>query len=285
MRPPLLSALVALATAFPAASFAQTAAAAEAEAAKCLDRIASVRREVLGKYEDQLMELQNQAQKGADLDNALIIRGERQRLEKDKVLSAPHFVDEPKSLRTLQQQTVSHFEELCAAVVAESIPKLVELKKSLTVAGQLDDAVTVRNLITKLQNDHVPLVRPANGDFVSIDTLVTAYAADRTRADQAYKDVRIAVRGNLAAYRLDANDSRKITLYLGRTSGTGWVACFFEGGIRFREDKAFNNTALVVLNAGGQILARWSTGQPVEIQGTCSGFEDVVRLVKCELTR
>ncbi|MEQ1858724.1 MAG: hypothetical protein ABMA13_02180 [Chthoniobacteraceae bacterium] len=264
---------------------AQTAASGEAEAAKCLDHIASVRRDVLGKYEDQLGEMQAQMQKAADLESALTVRAERKRVRADAALSEANFVAEPRTLRALQQQTAARLDDLCASVVAESIPRLVELKKQLTIAGQLDDAVAVRGLIEKLQNEHVPLTRPATGALVQADTLVTAYAADRARADKAYKEARVTVRGALVTYRIDPADSRKATIYLGHAGGTGWVACIFEDGARFREDKSFNTTALVISSLAGSTLARWQTGQTVEIQGTCEGFEDVVRLAKCELPK
>lgn len=268
-----------------ATSRAQTAASGDAEAAKCRDRIAAVRRDVLGKYEDQLSELQVQFQKAADLESALTVRAEKQRIHTEPTLSEANFATEPRALRSLQQQTSAKLDELIAGVVGETIPRLVELKKALTVAGQLDDALKVRILIEGLQNDHVPLTRPAKGEIVPADTLVTAYAADRTRADKAYKDAQLTVRGTLVTYRIDPNDSRKATVYLGHAGGTGWVACVFDNGIRFREEKSFNTVALAVLSSAGSAVARWQTGQTVEIQGTCVGFEDVVRLAKCELPK
>lgn len=269
----------------PLTARADDAGAAETEAAKCRDRIASVRRDLLGKYDDQLGELQAQFQRAADLESALATRAERQRVRADRTLAPEHFVAAPRALRTLQEQTATRIEELCAGAVAETIPRLVEWKKALTIAGQLDDAVKVRGLIEKLQNDHVPLSRPAAGELIGADQLVTAYAADRARADKAYKDAQLTVRGTLAAYRIDPADSRKATVYLGSTSGTGWVACVFDGGVRFREEKAFNSTALVVTGLNGAALARWQSGQTIGIAGTCAGFEDVVRLVNCELPR
>jgi hypothetical protein len=261
----------------------QTAAAGEAEGNRCLDRLESVRRDVLGKYEDQLGELQAQFQKAADLEGALATRAEIQRVHTAHTLADVDFVTEPKALRALQQQSLSKIEELCASVVSETIPRLVELKKALTVAGQLDDAVKVRTWIEKLQNEHVPLTRPAAGELVTADALVTAYAANRARADQAYKDARIVVRGTLVTYRIDTSDARRATVYLGKVGGTGWIACAFENGLRFREDKAFNGATLVLINANNGIVGRWQSGQTVEIAGTCDGFEDVVRLSKCEL--
>src|SRR5688572_31468625 len=92
----LLSLLLVLNSISP--SHAQSVAAGEAEASKCLERIASVRREVLGRYEDGLAELQSQFQKVADLEGALNVRAERQRLQKEQSLSEKQFVNEPRAL-------------------------------------------------------------------------------------------------------------------------------------------------------------------------------------------
>lgn len=281
-RPLLLSAIyLAIAT----SGLAQAAAVGEAEANQCMDRLEAVRREVLGKYEDQLTELQTQFQKLADLESALAVRAEVQRVRAEKVLGELNLVSEPRALRALQQQSISKLEDLCASVVAETIPRLVELKKALTIAGQLDDAVKIRTLIEKLQNDHVPLVRPGDGELVQAETLLTAYAADRARADKAYKNARVTVRGTMVTYRIDPSNAQTATIYLGKPGGTGWIACAFSGKLRFREERAFNSVTLVINNAAGGPSLRWQTGQTVEIQGTCEGFEDVVRLGKCELPR
>src|SRR5687768_748540 len=80
---------------------------AEAEASRCEDRIASVKRDILGKYEDALSELQVQFQKAADLEGALATRAERERLAKERVLSEAEFVAEPRALRAVQQQHVT----------------------------------------------------------------------------------------------------------------------------------------------------------------------------------
>src|ERR1700693_3452177 len=78
-----------------------TLSPAEAEAQKCEDRIASVRRDVFGKYDDQLNELLLTTEKAADLDGALATRAERQRLAAEQDLSEANFVTDPKALRTL----------------------------------------------------------------------------------------------------------------------------------------------------------------------------------------
>jgi hypothetical protein len=264
---------------------AQTVAAGEAEAAKCLERIAAVEREVLGKYEDSVGELQLQLQKAADLDGALAVRNERRRLKAEHRLTEKHLVNEPRALRTLQQQSVSKIAELTAALVTETVPKLVELKKALTVAGNLDDAVTVRGLIEKLQNDHLRMERPENGQLVPAETLLLAYAADRERADKTYKGVRLTLRGVVGAFRPDPADARNYVIFLTKGANAGWTACFFNtGNFRFREEKQLNTSYLVILDRN-EIIARIQVGQSIDIQGTCEGFEEMVRLSKCEIVR
>jgi hypothetical protein len=263
----------------------QTAAAAEAEAAKCLERIAAVERDVLGKYEDSIGDLLLQLQKAADLEGALAVRSERQRLQMERRLTEKHLVNEPRALRTFQQQSIAKMAELTAALVNESVPKLVDMKKTLTVAGNLDEAVTVRGLIEKLQNDHLRVERPENGQFVPAETLLLAYAADRDRADKTYKGVRLAVRGVVGGFRPDPNDNRNYTIFLTKGPNSGWIACSFNtGSLRFREEKQFNVTFLVITDRN-EIVARVQTGQSLDVQGTCDGFEDTIRLSRCDIVR
>jgi hypothetical protein len=244
-----------------------------------------VEREVLGKYEDSIGELQLQFQKAADLDGALAVRTERQRLQADHHLTEKNLVNEPRSLRTLQQQTIAKIAELTAALVNETVPKLVELKKALTVGGKLDEAVTVRGLIEKLQNDHVRVERPENGQFVAAENLILAYAADRERADKTYKGVRLSLRGVVGAYRQDPADNRNYIIFLTKGTNGGWIACSFDtGNLRFREEKQYNTNYLLVFDRN-EIIARVQAGQSLDVQGTCDGFQDTVRLSKCEIVR
>jgi hypothetical protein len=288
MRPlhPNFAVLFALALAATGAGLhSQTVAAGEAEAAKCHDRIAGVEREVLGKYEDSIAELQVQFQKAADLDGALAVRKERQRLQAEHRLTEKELVAEPRALRTLQQQSVAKITELTAALVNETVPKLVEIKKALTIAGKLDEAVAVRSLIEKLQNDHLRVERPESGQFIPAETLLLAYAADRDRADKTYKGVRLSLRGIVGAFRPDPADNRNYTVFLTKGANSGWIACSFNNGnLRFREEKQFNTNSLLIIDRN-EIVARVQTGQSLDVQGTCDGFEDTVRLSKCEIVR
>jgi hypothetical protein len=257
----------------------------EAEAQKVEDRISTVRRDILGKYDTSLGELQLQFQKAADLDAALAVRAERTRLQAEQALSERNFVGEPKALRTLQQSMATKMQELVSGVVAETVPKLVEYKKQLTVEGKLDDAVAVKQAIERLQNANVPISRVESGSIVPAETLLHAYSADRGRADKTYKGVRIAVRGVLAGYRLDANDAKTLVLYLSGQNTTGWVQCGFNlANWRYREDKLLAATHLTLIAKDGTEV-RLSKGAQADILGDCTGWDETVRLAKCDVSR
>ena len=259
----------------------------EAEAQKCEDKIANVQRDVLGKYDDALGEMQLNLQKVADLEGALAVRTERQRLAKEQALSDKDYVDEPKALRTLQTQMVTKMRELITQLVQESMPRLIEFKKSLTVAGKLDDAVNVRTAIERLQNSHVPVVRAGAGTVVPVETLLLAYGADRSRADKTYKGQKITVHGVLAGYRPDPADANYYLLYLTGGTSTGWVQCSLSASsFRFREDKgSFGAMTFVITTKDGDSTVRLQKGQTIDIRGVCDGLDEVVRLGKCEMPR
>jgi hypothetical protein len=257
----------------------------EAEAQKVEDRIATVRRDILGKYETALGELQLQFQKAGDLEGALATRGERARLAAEQALSEKNYVNEPKSLRTLQQSMVTKMHDLVAGVVADGLPKLIDYKKQLTMDGRLDDALAVKQAIERLQNANVPISRAEAGSIVTADALLQAYSADRTRADKTYKGVRIAARGVMSGYRIDPNDAKILFVYLAPQGGSGWVQCAFNlSQWRFREDKLGAGTFLVLTaKDGGEV--RIPRGQQVDILGDCTGWDELVKLAKCDVSR
>ena len=288
----LLTALLAIAFALSPAPAAPGPAAGvslgESEALKCEDKIASVRRDVLGKYEDALGELQNTLQKAADLEGALAVRDERARLAQDHTLTERNYVTEPKSLRTLQTQSVTKMRELVGQIVADTVPKLVELKKSLTVAGKLDEAVAVRTAIEKLQNSHVPVARADAGSVVPADTLLVAYSGDRSRADKTYKGQRITVRGVVTGFRPDPADAKFYHVYLTGGAGSGWVQCAFGANeYRIHEDKNAIGTPVLIISPKDTDSARITItkGQTLDIRGVCEGLDEVVRLGKCDVPR
>jgi hypothetical protein len=257
----------------------------ESEAQKIEERIATVRRDLLSKYETQLGELQFQLQKVADLEGSLAVRDERARIHTEQALSDTNFVTDPKSLRTLQMTTLTKMNDLVSGVVAESLPKLVELKKHLTVEGRLDDAVAVKQAIERLQNANVPIRRAEAGGIVPADTLMRAYNADRARADKTYKDVRIAVRGMVAGYKLDPENGKNLLVFLTANGSTGWVQCSFSlTQWRYREDRSSTGTVLVLIPKDGT-EPRITKGQQMDILGDCLGWDEMVKLAKCDVPR
>ena len=257
----------------------------ESEAQKIEDRIATVRRDLLSKYENQLGDLQLQLQKTADLEGAIAVRDERTRVHAEQALSDANFAKEPKSLRTLQQTTLAKMNDLVSGVVAESLPKLVELKKQLTVDGRLDDALAVKQCIERLQNANVPINRAEAGGMVTAETLLRAYGADRLRADKTYKGVRIAVRGVVAGYKLDPENGKSLLVYLTGGTSTGWVLCSFNlAQWRYREDRASSGSFLVLIpKDGGEV--RVAKGGQMDILGDCTGWDEMVKLTKCDVPR
>lgn len=264
-----------------------TLSPAEAEAQKCEDKIASVQRDVLGKYDDQLGDLQLALQKAADLEGALTVRAERQRLKTEQMLSEKDYVTEPKAMRALQLATVTKLRELVSSLVQETVPRLVEFKKALTVAGKLDEAVNVRAAIERLQDTHVPIARANSSTVVPAETLLLAYAGDRARSDKTYKGQKIIVRGILGGYRQDPADAKNYQLFLTGNTGSGWVQCTLNySDFRFREDKnAFGVITFVITTKDGEGTARLQKGQVVEVRGICGGLDEVVRLDRCELPK
>lgn len=265
---------------------AEPANLGEVEAKRCEERIAGVQRDALGRYEDALGELQTTMQKAADLEGALAVRSERQRVQRDRVLAEDVLVAEPKALRTLQSQTMGRIRELVAQLVQETLPRLLEQKRLLTIAGKLDEAVAVRVGIERLQNAHLPITHPDPNTAVLTDTLLQAYAADRVRADKQYRGQRILVRGVLAGHRADTVDPRQHLIFFAGTGG-GWVQCALPvADYRVREEKQFNITSVVIVpkeNEGAAV--RVQRGQVLELRGICEGMDETVRVGKCELVR
>jgi len=65
------------------------------------------------------------------------------------------------------------------------------------------------------------------------------------------------------------------------------VQCTFTvGDFRFREEQQFNNTILIITPKGNENGAvRIQKGGTAEIRGMCDGFEEVVKLSKCDVAR
>ncbi len=257
----------------------------EAEAQKCEEKIAAVQRDVLAKYDDALQELQNTFQKSADLEGALAVRDERQRVAAQHVLGESNFAAEPKSLRALQQQTLGRLRDLSAQLAQDTLPKLIEFKKSLTVAGRLDEALAVRVAIDKLQDSYLPIVPADASAAISAETLLASYAADRTRADKTYKGQAIVVRGLVGGFRQDPTDAKTCLVYLTGGAAGGWVQCAFGGDYRWREEKGANKAPLLSLTGKEGDTIRIQKNQTLDIRGVCEGLDEVVKLSKCDLPK
>lgn len=285
--PVLVLTLLSMAGAAALAAPAAAPNAGESEGMKCEERIASVQRDVLGKYDLALQDLQNTLQKAADLEGALAVRAERQRLSQENILTSGQYVNDPKALRTLQTTTVAKLQELVSQLVDETVPKLTEFKKALTVAGRLDEAVAVRAVIERLQGNFLPTGPPPAGAVLQADTVLRAYAADRARADGVYKSQKVTVHGTVAGYRADP-DGKHYLLYLGGTNPSGGVIqCSFQtSDFHFREETQFGNTLLVATwGPKDTISIRLQRGTAVDIAGQGGGWDETVRLNKCEFPK
>jgi hypothetical protein len=259
-------------------------AIAEAEAQKCQDKIASVQRDVLYRYDSSLQELQAGFQKAADLEGALAVRAERQRAAADGTLTEADFVSEPKALRALQAQTASKLQELISQLVQESAPKLIELKKQLTVAGKLDEALAIRTSIEKLQASFMPAAHPDSKTPMASEVILNAYAADHGRADAVYKGQHLTVHGSVAGFRTDLDGHHYVIFMSGPDLSGPLIQCVFAlNQYHFREDKQLNNVILTVWSDKEAGTIRVQRGSAFSVTGTCSGWDDGVKLQKCEL--
>lgn len=283
---PIVFAVLITASPVVPAQTVQAVSVGEAEVQRCDEKIAMIQREILNRYDSALSEVQVTFQKAADLEGALAVRAERQRATKEGTLSEKSLVNEPKALRAIQLQMLAKQQELITQLVQETIPRLIEQKKALTVGGKLDEAVAVRGAIERLQNEHLPLVKPDPAVATPADILLQAYAADRGRADKIYKGNPVAVRGVVGGFRRDPADAKNYQLYLGGSAG-GWVQCTLQGGdFRFQEEKQFNGTSLLVVPKGNEAgVVRVQKGQTLDLRGTCEGWEEMVLLSRCELVR
>lgn len=257
----------------------------EAEATKCEERVAGAVRDSLNKYELALAELQSVFQKAADLEGALAVRAERLRLTQEEKLADTNLVGEPRQLKILQQQTLARMQELSQHLVNETVPRLIEYKKQLTVAGRLDEAVSVRSAIEKLQNLPANLGKISANSTLPADTVILAYSGDRARADKLYKGKSIGVRGTLGGFRPDPTNAKILQVYLGGNAGAAWMQCNFSlDKYSYRDEAQFGISTLVLMNRdNGDVLARIPKGQSMELRGTCMGMEETVRLDKCEV--
>ena len=263
--------------------------AVQAEVERCERRIREVRVEIGNRYEKRLLELRSVFQKAADLESALLVRNEERRLgaEVELPLDSRHLLEEPRLLREAQLELLAKQTEMVTQIVQDVVPRLVEMKKALTVGGKLDEALEVRNSIQRLQDAGAPAQRLTGGAQVTADEVSMAYQSAKERADKIYKGVKLSLRGRVAGVRPDAKDpSNGVLVLFGGTDGS-LVDCAFQSPeFRVREERSAQNVFYVVAHVNGDVPAlRVQRGVVVEIQGRCEGFEGGLRFANCSLPK
>ena len=246
---------------------------ARAEVERCDRRLREVKIEIVHKYELELGKLRQSYQKSADLEGALVIREEERRVALDQALETGHVKAEPRALREIQEGLVQRQGELVTQVVLESLPRLVEAKRQLTIAGRLDEALEVRGVINRLQKQLGPAQRASDGTAVSAEELAQAYQADRDRADKMYRGVRLLLSGRVWGIRPEGSSG---VLQLSGGSEGSVVECGFSSGEYRWVQETQGATVLVGLQSVGTKALVWkgARGVGMELQGRCEGWGD-----------
>ncbi len=248
------------------------------------DETRSVRIEIGNLYRRKLADLRAGFQKAADLENALTVREQEKHLEESAVpLEAKDVVGAPRSLREAQLELLTRQRDLLGAVLQKALPRLVEAKRALTVAGKLDEASEVLNAIGSLYDTLLGAPeKTANGTAVLAEDLYMAYQAARKRADQVYKGRTLALRGRALGIRPDPRDSTAVVLVVYAEVEGGFIDCAFGGNLRVREERQGQNVTFVVSHGPADANPlRFQKGSGVEVFGKCEGWDEGVRLVEC----
>ena len=272
-------------TATPAVSAASDAW--RQDLSKTERRIQEVRVEIGNRYEKKLGELRTTFQKLGDLENSVVIRDEERRLVgSDVALDVQNLVQEPRMLRDAQVELIGKQKEMLSQIVQESLPKLLELKKALTVSGRLDEALEVRRSIADLQDIVSPAEKVENGTVVSAEDLFQTFQSSRPRADKMYKGRNLVVRGKLAGMRPDPRDPGSSVLVIFGGGEGMFIDCAFSGDQRLNEVRQ-GSTASYSISKGGNDAnpARLTRGALVEISGRCEGWDSGVRFGNCSVAR
>jgi hypothetical protein len=261
----------------------------QTEVDRCERNMKAVRVEIGNRYEKRLSELRAVFQKAGDLEGALAVRAEEQRAlaEPERPLESRHLVEEPRSLKELQAELLSKQSEMVAQIVLEAVPKLVEMKKNLTVAGKLDEAVEVRSAIQRLQDATAPAQRLAAGAQVSAEEVYQAYQSSKERADKIYRGVKVMLRGRVAGVRPDPREPGALTLVLFGGVEGALVDCAFPiGEYRVREERQGQGIVYVVAHGNNDSAAlRVPRGGVAEFTGRCDGSDGGLRFSGCGLPR
>jgi len=280
---------VCLAPLYPVAAQVGSLEAVQAEVSRTDRQIHEIRVEIGNRYEKKLLELRAGFQKVADLENSLLIRAELQRLatDTDRPLDARNLVDEPRALREVQSELLSKQSEMITQAVQLTLPKLLEVKKSLTMAGKLDEAVEVRTALQHLQDESSPAQRLANNALVTAEEVFQAYQSSKERADTVYRGPKLLLRGKVAGVRPDPKEPGAFTLVLfGGVEGALVDCAFPSDAYRVREDRVGQNVVYVVARTNNDPnVLRVQRGTLVEIAGKCEGAEGSVRFGNCSLPK
>jgi len=254
-------------------------------------QIREVRVEFGNRYEKKLAELKLVYQKAADLENALVVRGEEKRVETEpnRPLETRHLVEEPRLLKDAQLELLAKQTEMITQIVQAIVPKLLEVKKKLTMDGKLDDAVEVRSMIQRLQDASSPAQRLSNNSVVAAEEVFQAYQSSRDRADKMYRGPRLILRGKVVGIRLDPKETGAFTLVLFGGAEGALVDCAFpQTEYRVREERSGQNVFFVVARSNSDPAAatlRVQRGAVVDILGKCEGFEGSVYFGGCALPK
>jgi hypothetical protein len=249
----------------------------------------AVRVEIGNRYEKKLLELRAGFQKVGDLEGALAVRSEEQRIlgEPERPLETRHLVEEPRSLREVQTELLGKQSEMISQLVLEVVPKLVDMKKTLTVAGKLDEAVEVRSAIQRLQDATSPAQRLSPGAQVSAEEVYQAYQSSKERADKIYRGVKVLLRGRVAGVRPDPREPGALTLVLFGGVEGALVDCAFPAGeYKVREERQGQAVVYVVAHGNNDSGAlRLPRGGVAEFSGRCDGSDGGLRFSGCGLPR
>ena len=250
-------------------------------------RIQEVRVEVGNRYEKKLGELRAGFQKLGDLENAVVIRDEERRLVgADIALDPQYLVQEPRLLREAQVELLGKQKEMLTQVVQESLPKLLELKKTLTISGRLDEALEVRRSIADLQDIVSPAEKVENGTLVAAEDLYQTFQSSRPRAEKMYKGRSLMLRGKVAGVRPDPRDpSATVLVVFGGGDGM-FIDCAFSGDYRIAEARQGSSVGYSLSKGSNDPNpAKLTRGAVVEISGRCEGWDAGVRFGNCSLHR
>jgi formylglycine-generating enzyme required for sulfatase activity len=95
-------------------------------------------------YVEKLGELERAFQADGALEDLFSVKAERQRYLERPAITEKHFVEQPDELLILQEQYAELQESLPRECLESVTEQLEKQKKTLTIAGQLDEAIKVK---------------------------------------------------------------------------------------------------------------------------------------------